>query len=112
MHDLRIGQLFKHIQRITSFPPGPFPLPFIGNGHSILRKPLHLWANEMAKKYGNVFSFSLGMERIVIINSINPMVDTLIKRGSSFAGRSTNNFLWKRFQEVLMILRSQITEKF
>lgn len=88
---------FKHIWKIRSFPPGPFLLPLIGNVHSILGEPLHLWASEMTKKYGNVFSFSLGMERIVIINSINPMIDTLIKRGSSFAGRPTNNFFMEMF---------------
>ena len=72
-----------HIMKIKDYPPGPFPLPVIGN--------LHLLKDEsysvLAKIYGNVFSISLGMNRFVIINTIEPAREALITKGNIFAGR-------------------------
>ena len=91
------GKYIIHLWNIRSFPPGPFPLPVIGNVHSILNQPLHLWAEDMAKKYGSVFSVSFGMELFVFINAINPTIDTLVKRSKSFSGRPTNDYFIEIF---------------
>ena len=91
------GKYISHLWNIRSFPPGPFPLPVIGNIHSILNQHLHLWATDMAKKYGTVFSVSFGMERFIFINAINPTLDTLVKRSKNFSGRPTNNYFIEIF---------------
>ena len=40
----------NHLWNMRSFPPGPFPLPVIGNMHSILNQHLHLWVTDMVKQ--------------------------------------------------------------
>lgn len=91
------GKYMFHLWNIRSYPPGPFPLPVIGNIHSTLSQPLHIWAAEMAEKYGSVFSASFGMERIVFINTIDPTIDTLIKKSTNFSGRPTNHYFLEMF---------------
>ena len=86
------GKYIHHLWSIKYFPPGPFPLPVIGNLHVVLKQPLHIWAHEMAKKYGSVLSISLGMQRIVIVNTIDPTLESLVKKSTSFSGRPTNYY--------------------
>ena len=91
------GKYMFHLWNIRSYPPGPFPLPVIGNIHSTLSQPLHIWAAEMAKRYGSVFSASFGMERIVFINTIDPTIVTLLKKSTNFSGRPTNHYFIEMF---------------
>ena len=91
------GKYISHLWSIRNYPPGPFPLPIVGNIHSIFNQTLHLWAIEKAKTYGSVFSVSFGMERVVFINTINPTLDTLIKKSKSFSGRPTTHYFNELF---------------
>lgn len=75
-----------HVRKLNDYPPGPFPLPYLGNLHLMGERP-HEAFKELAKKYGDVFSVSLGMERTVIINNIDPAREVLVKKGKIFAGR-------------------------
>lgn len=47
------GKYISHLWSIRNYPPGPFPLPIVGNIHSIFNQTLHLWAIEKAKTYGS-----------------------------------------------------------
>ena len=73
------------------FPPGPTPLPIIGNLNLLGKKP-HITLKELSKKYGDVFSISLGSKRVVIINSIEPAWEALVHKGADFAGRPTDHY--------------------
>lgn len=50
------GKYIHHLWNIKSFPPSPFPLPITGNLRVVLKEPLH----------------------IVIVNTIDPTIETLI----------------------------------
>ena len=76
----------KHLLSLRHFPPGPFPLPIIGNLHMLGPRP-HKTFKELSEQYGPVFSVSLGMSRTVIVNTIEPAKEVLVKKGFSFAGR-------------------------
>ena len=52
-------------------PPGPWPLPFVGNILSINTANMHLTFYELSQKYGKVFRVSLLGEEIVVINDIH-----------------------------------------
>ena len=80
-------QLFK----MKGSPPGPFPLPIIGNLHLLGRRP-HLTFKELSKKYGDVFRISFGTKRVVVINAIEPAKEALIQKGVEFAGRPTDMY--------------------
>ncbi|EDO49214.1 predicted protein [Nematostella vectensis] len=69
----------------SKLPPGPLPLPLIGNAHLLGDKP-HLEFCRLARKYGPVYKLRLGRQLVVVINDL-----ALIKeasRGSDFAGRA------------------------
>ncbi|XP_075057395.1 cytochrome P450 2K1-like [Mixophyes fleayi] len=71
-----------------NFPPGPKPLPIIGNMNIIeLAKP-HKTFIELSKKYGSVFSIQLGLEKMVILCGYDTVKDALINYAEEFSERS------------------------
>lgn len=77
----------KHLWSLSSYPPGPFPLPLIGNLHI-----MDEFTSKFEEKYGGVYSFSFGMERVVMVNKIEPVREAMITKAGDFAGRPTNNY--------------------
>ena len=100
--------LLKYIQCVSNlkdYPPGPIPLPVIGNLHMIGSHPAVAFAN-LSKKYGDVFGFSFGNTRIVVVNSIALAREALITKSSVFAGRPNGMYmarmLFKDFKGIVM----------
>ena len=56
----------EHLISLRKYPKGPFPLPLLGNILLLSRKP-HLNFIELGKKYGDVFSLSMGKEVFSLI---------------------------------------------
>ena len=71
-----------HVFSLKKYPPGPFPLPIVGNLHLLGPDP-HEDFNRLAKKHGDVFGLSFGMNRLVIVNAIEPAKEALVTRGIS-----------------------------
>lgn len=82
-------QYIRHIINLSNFPHGPFPLPIIGNLHLLSHKPYED-LNKLAKSYGDVFSMSFGMTRLVVVNSAEAAKEGLVTKSNHFAGRPTN----------------------
>ena len=59
------------LMELHKYPPGPFPLPLIGNLHLIGKQPEKSF-KKLSMKYGDVMSLSFGSQRVVVINSIHP----------------------------------------
>ena len=76
-----------HLLQLKNYPPGPFPLPIIGN---VVKKPEFKSFSELTKKYGDVFSISLGMNRVVVVNSIELANEALITKAEQFSGRTAS----------------------
>ena len=72
--------------RPKSFPPGPIPLPVIGNIHLIGSEPQKS-LKALAKKYGDVFSVYFGGWPVVVISNIEAAKESLIQKATDFAGR-------------------------
>ena len=72
--------------RPKSFPPGPTPLPVIGNIHLIGSEPKKS-LKALAKKYGDVFSVYFGGWPVVVVSSIEAAKEGLIQKATDFAGR-------------------------
>ncbi|XP_002933619.1 cytochrome P450 2K1 [Xenopus tropicalis] len=71
-----------------NFPPGPKPLPLIGNLHIMnMRKP-HLTFMELAKTYGSVFSVQLGLRKTVVLCGADTVRDALINHAEEFSERA------------------------
>ena len=69
-----------HVFSLKKYPPGPFPLPIIGNLHLLGSDP-HEDFHRLSKKFGDVYGFSFGMNRLVVVNAIEPAKEALVSKG-------------------------------
>ncbi|KAI1710510.1 cytochrome p450 domain-containing protein [Ditylenchus destructor] len=69
-------------------PPGPMPLPLIGNLWSFLQNPpgdtLHL---RWQKEYGPIYTMWLGETPVVCISEYSKIIETFLKDADTYAGR-------------------------
>ncbi|XP_075717029.1 cytochrome P450 2K1-like [Rhinoderma darwinii] len=73
--------------RYRNFPPGPKPLPIIGNALIMnLSKP-HKTFLELSKEYGKIFSVQIGFDKIVILCGYETIKEALIDHGDEFSDR-------------------------
>ena len=73
-------------------PPGPFPLPVLGNLLSIsLDQPYRDFAN-MARTYGKLFRVQMGSTKVIVINSYEIAKEALVTKAKDFAGRPPHFF--------------------
>ncbi|KAI1702517.1 cytochrome p450 domain-containing protein [Ditylenchus destructor] len=86
-------------------PPGPTPLPLVGNLWSFMRNPpgdtLHL---EWQKKYGPIYTMWFGESPIVCISEYSKIIETFLKDGETYAGR----FNFVEFDKIANIRRSGV----
>ncbi|XP_044521641.1 cytochrome P450 2C19-like isoform X2 [Gracilinanus agilis] len=104
-------------------PPGPVPLPIIGNLLQLNLKNISESLCMLAKEYGPVFSLQLGLERVVVLHGYKAIKEALIDQGDNFSNRASmpifefvNNGLgvgvsngerWKQLRRLsLMTLRN------
>ncbi|KAG2120164.1 cytochrome P450 [Suillus cothurnatus] len=69
------------------FPPGPNPLPIIGNILDITSKELWLTAFKWARKYGPITHIRIFNQSLVFLNTPKAVFDLLDKRGSIYSDK-------------------------
>ncbi|XP_075057357.1 cytochrome P450 2C5-like [Mixophyes fleayi] len=87
-----------------NFPPGPKPLPIIGNVHMINMTRPHKTFLELSKMYGKIFSFQLGMEKIVLLCGYDTIKDALINRADEFSDRPSPPVIAKLQKEYGIVM--------
>ncbi|XP_030054605.1 cytochrome P450 2K6 [Microcaecilia unicolor] len=76
----------RNIQQ--NFPPGPRPMPFIGNMHIMnIKRPYQSWC-ELSEQYGSVFSIQLGMKKMVILTGYETVKEALVGHADVFEERA------------------------
>ncbi|EDO48207.1 predicted protein [Nematostella vectensis] len=75
--------------RGSNLPPGPRPLPLIGN-LNLLSKQMHLSFTELEKTYGKVYRLYLG-HKLAIVLSGDAIKEALVRQPRNFAGRPVLN---------------------
>ncbi|XP_072331400.1 cytochrome P450 2K1-like [Scyliorhinus torazame] len=70
-----------------NLPPGPSPLPLIGNLHQLDLKRLHWSLMQLSEKYGSVFSVVLGAQKAVVLAGYDTVKEALVDHADQFAGR-------------------------
>ncbi|KAJ5114719.1 cytochrome P450 [Penicillium alfredii] len=73
--------------RKLPLPPGPSPLPIIGNIHQLLSKPLPELLLEWHQKYGPIISFRSGSRLMVSIASHDVCQDLMLRKGTLYNSR-------------------------
>ncbi|OCT81371.1 hypothetical protein XELAEV_18028190mg [Xenopus laevis] len=72
---------------IGNFPPGPKPLPVIGNIHILNLKRPYLTFLELWKKYGSIFSVQIGSQKMVVLCGYDIVKDALVNHTEEFSER-------------------------
>ncbi|KAM8953573.1 cytochrome P450 2K4-like [Pelodytes ibericus] len=68
-------------------PPGPRPLPLIGNLHMInLRRPTDALM-KFSKQYGNIYSIQMGNIKAVVLSGYETVKSALVDYADEFSGR-------------------------
>ncbi|XP_071981303.1 cytochrome P450 2G1-like isoform X2 [Engystomops pustulosus] len=84
---LLIYSTWDKLYRKRNLPPGPTPLPVIGNLLQIKRGEMVKSLMEMGSNYGPVFTFYFGQRPIVILSGYRAVKEALIDQGEDFSGR-------------------------
>ena len=73
-------------QRYKKLPPGPVPLPIIGNLHLLGTSP-HVSMKEISRNYGDIYRIHFGSEPAIVVTQIDIALEGLVQKGVDFAGR-------------------------
>lgn len=68
----------------ANFPPGPWPLPILGN---VFTDVNYKTVDQLIEKYGNIFSVRNGSDKIVYVSGFKMVKDVLITQGETFTDR-------------------------
>ncbi|XP_033007861.1 cytochrome P450 2J6-like [Lacerta agilis] len=94
-----------------NYPPGPTPLPFLGNLlHTDFKKP-HISAGKLAEKYGNVFGLRYGSVRVVVVNGLHLVKEVLVHQGEYFVDRPKAPVLDKLFGSLGVVFSNGLSWK-
>uniref|UniRef100_A0A8D0AYX4 Cytochrome P450 n=1 Tax=Salvator merianae TaxID=96440 RepID=A0A8D0AYX4_SALMN len=94
---LVISAMKKTAQR-GRLPPGPIPLPLVGNFLQINSAQTYKSLAKLSKKYGSVFTVYLGNRPVVVLFGHEAVKEALIDRAEEFSGRKTPPTLERTFE--------------
>ncbi|XP_021248476.1 cytochrome P450 2K4-like [Numida meleagris] len=81
------AQHFWRSQMREKSPPGPQPLPIIGNLHIMdLKKPGQTLL-QLSETYGPVFTVQMGLRKVVVLAGYDTVKEALVNHADAFAGR-------------------------
>ncbi|KAI1886497.1 hypothetical protein AGOR_G00196350 [Albula goreensis] len=78
---------FSSGHRVHREPPGPWPLPLLGNLPLLDLKKPYVSLNELSKKYGPVFSVYLGPKKVVVLAGYKTVKQALVNFAEEFGDR-------------------------
>ncbi|CAG2253589.1 unnamed protein product [Mytilus edulis] len=79
--------LWVRSRRPSDYPPGPTPIPVIGNFHNLVNKDFMQSLRDLRQKHGDIFSLSLGTFWVIVVNGSDNLKEILIKRGEKTSDR-------------------------
>ncbi|EAW50019.1 cytochrome P450 family 2 subfamily C member 9 [Homo sapiens] len=84
---LLLLSLWRQSSGRGKLPPGPTPLPVIGNILQIGIKDISKSLTNLSKVYGPVFTLYFGLKPIVVLHGYEAVKEALIDLGEEFSGR-------------------------
>ncbi|XP_051951822.1 cytochrome P450 2J2-like [Xyrauchen texanus] len=80
-----------------NFPPGPWPVPFLG---TIFTKMDFKTMNKLTEVYGKIFSVRVGSQKMVIASGYKIVNEALIRQSDTFADRPDLPLFNKTFNAI------------
>uniref|UniRef100_A0A8D1DIM3 unspecific monooxygenase n=1 Tax=Sus scrofa TaxID=9823 RepID=A0A8D1DIM3_PIG len=84
---LLLFSLWKQSSGKGKLPPGPTPLPILGNILQLDIKDISKSLSNLSKVYGPVYTVYLGLKPTVVLHGYEAMKEALIDAGEEFSGR-------------------------
>ncbi|KAM4642696.1 cytochrome P450 2C5-like [Discoglossus pictus] len=79
----------------SKLPPGPTPLPILGNVLQFSGSDLYKPFIKLSEKYGPVYTIYMGLEPVVVISGCEAVKEALNDKADEFSGRGNMPFLEK-----------------
>uniref|UniRef100_A0A914I341 Cytochrome P450 n=1 Tax=Globodera rostochiensis TaxID=31243 RepID=A0A914I341_GLORO len=79
---------WNFVWKRRGLPPGPVPLPLLGNGISLGRSKCHYAPfQQWSREFGPIYTIWLGEAPVVVVTDFELMRDLFVKDGNAYAGR-------------------------
>ncbi|XP_044844360.1 cytochrome P450 2G1-like [Mauremys mutica] len=82
-----LGSAWKSRNQPGQLPPGPTPLPLLGNVLQLGRTKVIHSLEKLREKYGPVFTVHLGSRRVVVLCGYQVVKEALVDQAEEFSGR-------------------------
>ncbi|XP_019485275.1 PREDICTED: cytochrome P450 2F5 [Hipposideros armiger] len=70
-------------------PPGPRPLPILGNLLQLNSQNIVTSLTKLSKEYGSVYTVHLGTRQVVVLSGYQTVKEALVDKGEEFSGRGS-----------------------
>ncbi|XP_071999887.1 cytochrome P450 2C5-like isoform X2 [Engystomops pustulosus] len=82
-----LAKVLSNQKEHPNYPPGPRPLPIIGNILDLNVERPYLSFQELAKTYGPVFSVRIGAQKMVVLCGYDVVKEALVNHADEFSDR-------------------------
>ncbi|EDL24214.1 cytochrome P450, family 2, subfamily g, polypeptide 1 [Mus musculus] len=89
---------WKRTSKGGKLPPGPTPIPFLGNFLQVRTDATFQSFQKLQKKYGSVFTVYFGPRPVVVLCGHEAVKEALVDQADDFSGRGEMPTLEKNFQ--------------